>query len=303
MAASLCILVASSLHLLADSLSVRQPTVASNHTESACNLGNVPFYVLNLDRRRDDKLYNMENAIGRDAPWMCKETCRVSAPDGRLWAMLKAHMNSRVIGGEVWRDIQSNQHLLTPGGAALMAGHGRIWEHILQDKAPFAVVMEDDLSAFHPDMKEFLCRVTQTPSLQEGWDFMIMQMGFMGIHASSETPRLIKDEHVHNTGMYIIKLDAARKALEATFPIAEHTKYVQLDDPGSAFWTKLRGGHTYPAIAEASHEYTDVQTTELKYGFTNSTGSRCLIRDCKPLKTSRMVIPELSAPAELPKGE
>lgn len=290
---------------LAETLSVHRlphaegghSTAAAGKEEGDCDINDVPFYVLNLDRRRDDKLWAMQKVIERDVPWMCKQTCRVSAPDGRLWSLLGLELKSRIISSEAWQDIRRNAaYGLTPGGVALMAGHGKIWEHILQDKAPFAVVMEDDLMAFHPDTKKFLCRITKTPALQEGWDFMIMQMGFMGIYNSTEPPTLKRNEHVHNTGMYIMKLDAARKALQNVFPI---TKYVQLDDRHSAFWSKLRGAHTIPAIADASHETTDVQVEEYSQRFdAKKSASRCSIHDCQPLNSSRMVVPELLVPTK-----
>lgn len=285
-----------SIQRLFDVEDVRR-AAAANKIENECVLGEVPFYVLNLDKRRADKLVNMERAMGRDAPWMCKRTCRVSAPDGQEWG---SHVNRRIVDEKVWqkaRNVSQYEKVvgvkLTPGAVALIAGHGRMWEHILQEKAPFAVVMEDDLFRFHPDFKRFLCWITQIRGLQDGWDFMMAQMANIWVNAAHQLT-FTKGEWVANTGMYIIKLDAARKALKTMFPISKPT---QLDMHDSPFWTKLRGAHTVPAVADASHEITDVQQY-LVQNTTASASSDCSIPDCKPLDTSHMVVPALASPTE-----
>jgi len=278
-------------------------TTVPPKTDNACTLDNLPFYVLNLDRRRGDKLWAMEAAIQRDVPWMCEKTCRVSAPDGRLWGLLKQPLNSHIIPAAHWQGIMGvgpvgtiRGGALTPGAIALMIGHARMWEHILQEKAPFAVIMEDDLSKFHPLTKEFLCKITHDTDMQKGWDFMLMQNAWRGILDAGppSTIPILKWGHMHNTGMYIIKLDAVRKVLHSMFPITGH---VQLDDPGSAFWATLRGGWTVPAIAEASHAITDVQ----QQGFARNTSSPtvCKIHDCKKLNPANMVVPELANPTKV----
>jgi len=275
-------------------------TTVPSKTDSACTLDNLPFYVLNLDRRRGDKLWSMEAAIQRDAPWMCEKTCRVSAPDGRLWGLLKQPLNSHIIPAAHWQGILGAGTLvggqLSPGAVALMIGHARMWEHILQENAPFAVIMEDDLSKFHPLTKEFLCKITHDTDMQKGWDFMLMQNAWRGILDAGPPTKIpiLKWGHMHNTGMYIIKLDAVRKIMKTMFPITGH---VQLDDPGSAFWATLRGGWTVPALAEASHAITDVQTQ----GFVRNTSSpkACVIHDCKKLNTAHMIVPELLNPTKV----
>lgn len=280
------VLVACSLPFIAKSLSLRHLSnledaysavnsnhtgyaVTSNHTGYECVLRDLPFYVLNLDRRREDKLLWMEHAIDDFAPWICDRTCRVSAPDGSKWG---PKVSSHIITDEQWqkaRDIDQYTTIvggnLTRGATALIAGHGRMWEHILQQKAEFAVVMEDDITRFHPYLSNFLCMLTEIRGLQNGWDFMMMQMADQYVPpapASTDYPTFKEKEHVYNTGMYIIKADAAKKALQASFPIEE---LVQLDNPNSPLWTNLTGAHTKPALADASHELTDVQQTFLKF--------------------------------------
>lgn len=297
------------VHFLAQGLSIGRlsdaedirPTAASTTIVNECNLDNLPFYVLNLDRRREDKLVEMEKVMERDAPWMCEKTCRVNAPDGQLWGHLNVELKRGIVSAEQWQLMRNafkyGTHaagLMTPGALALFAGHGRMWEHLLQDEAPFAVIMEDDLSTFHPGTKSFLCSITQNQSLAQGWDFMIMQSHMQSVDAS-KTPIFKSGEHVFNTGMYIIKLDAVRKLLRASFPVTEHC---QLDAPTSPLWTTLRGAHTIPALADASHAITDVQTQSLLNNASATGAGRCSIHDCKALDVTRMVIPELANPVK-----
>lgn len=312
MVALLTISVALSLASVAESLSLRHHhldvgeanrnrTDASQKVNGECDLGHLPFYLLNLDRRREDKFALMEQVIARDVPWMCKRTCRVSAPDGQKWNELGTHLNSNIMDSKEWQKVtevlkgtQIYGGKLTPGAVALIVGHGRMWERILQDKAPFAVVMEDDLSRFHPETCYYLGMVTHNPSLQRGWDFIMLQHSAQTIDSNNIAPYPItaRGEHVFNTGMYIIKLDAARKALQAMFPISP----VQLDSPQSPFWTNLTGAHTIPAVADQDHMITDVQQYKQYHLNTMPASHSCSIRDCKKLDTSRMLIPALADP-------
>jgi GR25 family glycosyltransferase involved in LPS biosynthesis len=298
MTSLLRIFAVCNLSLLGDTLSFQRvfdlgevSRMAEAETLSQdCALADMPFFVLNLDRRRKDKFGAMEHVIEREAPWMCEKTCRVSAPDGQTWG---PHLNNRIMGDKAWQKVRNISqydtvvaHKLTQGAVALIAGHGRMWEHVLQAKAKFAVVMEDDLVRFHPNLKTFLCWITHYPGMQDGWDFMLLQSASQPV-----VPRTLtytKEGHVYNTGMYIIKLEAARKALQTMFPI---THPVQLDSPDSFFWTKLRGAHTRPGAADASHDITDVQ----QYTLMPST---CSIQDCKPLDPKGMVVPELASPTK-----
>lgn len=305
MAAMVHIFSIFSLLVLGESLSFRRlfnaaslrevnNTAVANERQGECTLAGVPFYILNLDRRRADKFVAMEGVIERDMPWMCSKTCRVSAPDGQSWG---ARVNSKIMGDKDWQTVRANKHetypKLTPGAVALMAGHARIWEHIVQEKAPFAVVMEDDLARFHPQTAKLLCWITQVTSMQSGWDFIMMQDGWNP--ADPYKPLIMHSKgHVFNTGMYIIKLEGARKALQAMFPV---TKLVQLDHTDSPLWSKLRGGHTDPSAADASHDITDVQSNQF-FNASASLGSGCAIPDCKPLKRSSMIVPELTDPTK-----
>lgn len=298
--------VAIALSLLGDCISLRRASDqevlrrnASTSLREECSLDDVRFYILNLDRRREDKFAAMKGVINRDAPFMCDKACRVSAPDGSKWGK---HISSHIMPDKQWQTIKKGSVFeskgyphLTPGAVALTVGHGRMWEHAVQSGARFAVVMEDDLIRFHPEFEPLLCYITHHKGLQRGWDFLLMQEGFKFvdgarlpiIHADGG----MEERHKFNTGMYIIKVDAATKALNYTFPMSE--PFVQLDDPHSALWSKLRGGHTDPPAADAGHDITDVQTGLLR----KKTGSgKCHINDCKPLDKSRTIVPELFNP-------
>lgn len=260
--------------------------------ECDASISRVSFFVLNLDRRRQDKLKKMEQAIARDAGWMCGQTCRVSAPDG---AILGPHAPEALISNADWQDIRyvnKNERIvgrkLTPGAVALIVGHGLMWEHALQSNAEFAVVMEDDLARFHPEFKQFMCQLMHRKDAQQDWDFILLQSAHEVV--DPYRPIMFKTgDRINNTGMYIIKLEAARKALAAVFPIRD---LVQLDEPTSAFWTHLRGGITSPAVADAGHGVTDVQQYALLQ-LNSSSPALCNIQDCAPLDQSRMLVPEL----------
>ena len=59
---------------------------------------------------------------------------------------------------------------LTNGGFALIFGHAFIWEHIVEQDFPFALVLEDGLGHLHPDLGHFICRVAHDLELK--WDFI-----------------------------------------------------------------------------------------------------------------------------------
>jgi len=251
------------------------------------------FYILNLDRRRADKFATLEKTISEDAPWMTERSCRVSAPDGATWG---SHVSESIVTGEVWEaavhttdsKVHFEADILGKGGVALVAGHGRIWEHIVQKGAPFAVVMEDDISHISPNAKSFLHNVQSNASLQSGWDFLLLQHADMRI---TQEPIAIQHKHNFNTGMYIIKLEAARKALQTIFPISGQAR--QLDSYDGPLWHNLRGAVIKPAVAEARHDITDVQQRRPSFLQVRASAD---IHDCPALDTSRMVFPALFDP-------
>jgi len=224
---------------------------------------------------------------------MLGNMCRVSAPDGSKWG---AQMSESVASPQAWKDAvtvtKSGRHftygVLGKGGIGLIAGHGLVWEHIVNQGEPFGVVMEDDVSKVHPDTVTFLGDLQSNKSLQEGWDFLLLQSNNNPVGPG---PRSISFHHQSNTAMYVIKLDAARKMLKLSFPLKAGS--VQLDGGNGLLWTNLRGAVVRPALADASHGVTDVQQRSFlrTTGFTPPTH----IEDCPGLDAAHMVVPSLDS--------
>jgi hypothetical protein len=273
-------------------------------TNVSDSLDGVSFYVLNLDRRREDKFKPLQETIRTKAPWMIERTCRVSAPDGIAWT---STMDASIISDQAWKSAVDNTRgnnkiaggPITQGGVALIVGHALIWEHIVKSGQPFGVVMEDDITEFHPQAKEFLVQLRTNQSLQQGWDFLLFNecRDIRPGHVTkcqencgqvANIPiKITVDDHAYCTGMYVIKSDAAQTLLKSTFPI---NNPVQLDNPDGPMWGKLRGAYTLPSVVGVSHEITDVQ----KYvQFEGTTKQQPEIPDCPALEPSSMVLPAL----------
>jgi len=286
----------------------KEASATSRHTleanRSDADLGDLDFYVLNLERRKTDKFKALQRVIENKAPWMMDRICRVSAPDGIAWT---STMDASIISDQAWKSAVDNTRgnnkiaggPITQGGVALIVGHALIWEHIVKSGQPFGVVMEDDITEFHPQAKEFLVQLRTNQSLQQGWDFLLFNecRDIRPGHVTkcqencgqvANIPiKITVDDHAYCTGMYVIKSDAAQTLLKSTFPI---NNPVQLDNPDGPMWGKLRGAYTLPSVVGVSHEITDVQ----KYvQFEGTTKQQPEIPDCPALEPSSMVLPAL----------
>merc|ERR1719265_2639345 len=93
------------------------------------------FYVLNLDKRREDKLVSFERVVESDAPWILDSICRVSAPDATRWG---AQITEDLAEAQVWKDAKNvtasremvKGDTLEVGAMGCLAGHALVWEHI-----------------------------------------------------------------------------------------------------------------------------------------------------------------------------
>jgi len=284
----------------------KEASATSRHTleanRSDADLGDLDFYVLNLERRKTDKFKALQRVIENKAPWMMDRICRVSAPDAQAWDYPSP--TEAIITNRAWEDICSYDNSLhgeliqeearmTKGGVACTVGHGLMWEHIVRKGAPFAVVMEDDVIDIHPQAKDFLLRLLKDDKLQQGWDFLNLNPCK---HEANHAPIRIKvGQHDYCTAMYVIKLEAARTLLQSTFPIGKDgAKAVQLDNQKGPLWGHLRGAITIPEVATAYHGITDIQVHLATRGITDM--SQITIPDCAALKPGSMMMPELLNP-------
>ena len=127
------------------------------HREACVELTQLPVFVLNL-QRRFDRLANLSSFLAKEANWLFKRSCRVDAPDGSrlehsgdMKGLATEAIVQRAIDER--RDIKACGACMTKGALALIAGHARIWEHILQQDFPYAIVMEDDIEQLHPGLQ------------------------------------------------------------------------------------------------------------------------------------------------------
>lgn len=259
-------------------------------------LTKLPVFVLNL-QRRSDRLSKLSHFLSKKAPWLLQRSCRVEAPDGS-----RLNESGDVLGlateamaqAAIERSHSGTQSLLlymTQGALALIFGHGRIWEHILQQDFPYAIVMEDDISELHPGLGSFLCDAMKG---NVSWDLIQLQHWRPGkenrgleSQFQPSKPLELKPGTGYNTGMYMITKEAASKMLDYQFPLGFAGKTLQIDHDNSPLRSKLKGFHSEGRAASQSSEDTDVQIVSLLQA--NET----LIKDCPPLDPSQMKLAEL----------
>mmetsp|Transcript_57490 Transcript_57490/g.168328 ORF Transcript_57490/g.168328 Transcript_57490/m.168328 type:complete len:312 (+) Transcript_57490:50-985(+) len=264
-------------------------------SESSCpELEGMPVYVLNLDRRRE-RLQRQIDVIESEAPWLMSHTCRIAAPDGSR--MTRAH--PRLVNKDAWlaaaeraqNHTRVSPHELTPGSIALIIGHGLIWEHIRQQNFSFGIVIEDDITHFHPFLERFLCKLAQKPI---DWDYLQIQRGrktfdMLPLRKVSDTGP--------NTGMYAITRETAARALEYHFPIRKLQQ--QLDSPEEFLRKKTRAFSVFPpgASQRSSKIETDTQLYRMMERSTRTT--RTTMRNCSKLADKDMLLPALLSAADL----
>eukprot|EP00930_Biecheleria_cincta_P002344 TRINITY_DN103356_c0_g1_i1.p1 TRINITY_DN103356_c0_g1~~TRINITY_DN103356_c0_g1_i1.p1 ORF type:complete len:361 (+),score=55.01 TRINITY_DN103356_c0_g1_i1:121-1083(+) len=249
-------------------------------------LRGLPVFVLNLDRRTD-RLAKFTDVLQREAPWLLRQTCRVSAPDGNAmkeapslveaaaWTKAKERVekNIKTLGGD-----------LTPGSAALILGHALCWEHIRQhNNFSFGIVFEDDITHLHPDIGELLCRELHMTE-KRGWDYLQISHG--DVRDSDELA--VVEGSDYTTAMYAISQDAAGQALKSYLPVRSHQQ--QLDSPNQ-FLRTSKAFKVMPSGASqvGSSSDTDTQIPEGSASLMESTE----IPDCAPLDSARMLQPGL----------
>lgn len=273
-----------------------RPIQGPAHVKShACaSADHVGIFALNLDRR-PDRLSSLSAVLRDQWSWACERTCRVSAPDGaRLDYVDYAHRS--VISPHVWSQVlhprpdsheRTGERSLSRGAVGCLVGHALIWEQIVQRKLPYAIVMEDDITAVHQYMQHFICSLSATPN----WELLSFSSPDDG-HFDPTRNFTVEEGHAYTTAMYAITQEGARKALKAMFPLQVAR---QLDDPHSAF-RGLRGFKAVPrAVTQrGSKADTDVQTSLLEMHRTNAS-QYCSITNCEALHVDTMLVPGLAS--------
>jgi len=208
----------------------RKPAPGAMPQARCPELASIPTFVLNLDRRTD-RLANMTALLQRKMPWN-KQACRVSAPDGRA---LGQHMNPSLVCKEVWDGAMRNEASdrvlekedeITRSSLALVLGHARIWERVAQSKAPFGIVMEDDIAYLNPHIDKLLCKLANATADSHEWEYLQMQVPpwISKPDPEEKHPSLLQTMRLTyvTTGMYLITPQASMKALDAYFPICSN---------------------------------------------------------------------------------
>jgi len=260
---------------------------------STCKiLSDVPVFVLNLDRRQDRlaKISRVFNTSG--SPWLHERACRVSAPDGKEFAGQVAHPD--LITPDAFKSALRNPRSvpLSTGPVASHLGHARLWEHVAQQSFPWAILLEDDISALHPDLDEFLCNLDEKMA-DTTWK--VIQLQICGTKIWPKPLQVVKGHRWCGVGMYIISREAAIETLRRTFPIDKHFR--QVDDPvayDKAGWKNF-DFHTLPPASQQLGRWAD---SDLNLDNVRSTQG--LIRNCPALEPEKMVLPALLQPTFRP---
>ncbi|CAE7949216.1 unnamed protein product [Symbiodinium sp. KB8] len=237
----------------------------------------------------------VEEKLRRRAPWLFQRTCRVSAPNGLAFG---EHLKESLVPEWIWhlaleRDRQHMPTLggpLTKGAVALIVGHARMWEHLLRSKAPWGIFMEDDLMFFHPGLETLFGQLgnSQLPAPGKDWDYLQIQGG--DCPQQSRPPLHILAGTGYNTGMYILTIEAAKRAIQAHFPMVNE----QLDNPENFLRSQCRGHRVCPAAAQqhGSLVDSDVQIPPKAAIFKEEP----VIPDCPVLAKGEMLLPDLLDP-------
>mmetsp|Transcript_89975 Transcript_89975/g.263001 ORF Transcript_89975/g.263001 Transcript_89975/m.263001 type:complete len:290 (-) Transcript_89975:83-952(-) len=251
-------------------------------------LKELPVYVLNLDRRQD-RLAAQTAVIEDQAPWLMEHTCRVAAPDGSAITT----PNRRLVNESAWDAAMERKrnhrktggNILTPGSIALILGHGLVWEQIRQQNFSFGILMEDDISHFHPGLEEFLCDLAKRPL---DWEYLQIQRKN---HRNDSQPLSMIQTTDFNTGMYAITREAAARALEYHFPIRRRQH--QIDSRHEFLRSRTKAFMTEPAGALQSGSRRDTDT-QIYMHRENQTR----MRKCRTLRAKTMMVPALLHPGE-----
>lgn len=185
-------------------------------------------FVLNLDRSRD-RMDAMRKAFRYD------RLDRVSAIDGRYWEsgdyaktgqpLFKPETKQQLIDASVVSDKTCEDYIITPGEAAMCLGYKKIWQKIIDEDLPAAIVLEDDIQPCGNALDKPLSECFTMP---DDADAMLLTgpdklFDIEGIHVPFTA--LTIEHHVmvaFGSCAYAITNAGARKALEAVTPLRYH---------------------------------------------------------------------------------
>jgi len=271
---------------------LQKNSAGNAHARRCEKLASVPVYVLNLDRR-PDRLATISRTFNESAsPWLYQQACRVSALDGHA---LGHRANSDVITQDA---LDASFHARSGGMlsgpiVSVTIGHARAWEYVARQSSPWAIVMEDDIWWLHPGLDDFLCTFEEKLRDEKWKKINIEPCGPPDQdHPAGVDPLQLVKNYSWSMSMYIISKEAAREAVEHTFPI-DRTHRV-IDHPVAVqkrgwwnyeFYTNPRG-----ALQKGRLHDTDISMKPT--GDLNGHP----IKDCAALEPANMIRPGLLQP-------
>lgn len=302
--------------LTLNATAVAKSMTAGHHRECP-GLDGQNVFILNLDRRKD-RLDDFQEMMGSSVPWMCAQTCRVSAPDASSWGKQLAEsiipasttasesLPGFTPGGASWKEVSSlgPRHIssdgwkLTKGGVGSLVGHALVWEHVLQNNIPWAVVFEDDVGHINPEARNIMCDIGEL-SLQQDWQFLLLN----SFNSSKTKPGKLHVEanndnvHTHRYGLqaYAISQKGASSLLQNLFPMSDDRV---IDGPGGVLWSDPKSYVAFPGMAggrSASGAVSDRSESLTQ----RSEKDKCKIVNCPALDKAKMVVPALANPTQV----
>lgn len=127
-----------------------------------CNGTAIPTLVINM-RSEKDRLHNFTAA---QPDFLRAQTCRI---DGINGSALNVTLPETLIQPTDWQAAIARTEFgtwtsgdyLTKGAVGLAVSHARAWQHVVQTRAPIAMVAEDDLRFYTADFREQLERACE----------------------------------------------------------------------------------------------------------------------------------------------
>eukprot|EP00928_Gymnodinium_smaydae_P055102 TRINITY_DN38717_c0_g1_i1.p1 TRINITY_DN38717_c0_g1~~TRINITY_DN38717_c0_g1_i1.p1 ORF type:complete len:317 (-),score=64.31 TRINITY_DN38717_c0_g1_i1:77-1027(-) len=258
------------------------------------NTSEVRIFLLHLERRKD-RLQKLEDVLRKQAPWMLENICMIYGPDGKEMIEQKIQPDESVVDAREWQQAvettTKRKHTIgethSAGSIGVAMAHGLAWEHIRNTNAPFALVMEDDVDRIHHGLRDFLGTLAAPQRGEQQWGVALL--GHCAVY-NDEMELTLEQGGQYCASLYAMRPDAARQALEKTFPIAKDAP--QIDQVGQFFQSDPSVWHSMPPAAKqlGSEVDSDAQILGSSLVQTEASG---IIKPCEPLQPEAMLFPAL----------
>ena len=210
------------------------------------------IFVINLQRRTDRWNHASKQflkngfSLSQVRRWTALDAARLCQKDSLCFEDI---LTPRAFS-EFRLKSKTSHEQLSVGAVGCFLSHVQVWEEMVREKIPAAVIFEDDLQF----VKKFKARFDQTwPSVPRDWDLV-----FLGSWHRQKPIKIsrhvVRAKNIFLTHAYIINGRAAGQLLKKAFPLE-----VQLDSYLSSHFDRLNAFCLKPSLVTQKKFTTDVQ--------------------------------------------